>query len=509
MNKDLHDIDDLFRSGLDSYEVTPSAGVKERLDAELDKKNAESYKKRLIGWKRTALLLLLLLTGFIIYETGLLKIGSGHPGERTADKQMNDPFGQKHEEALQNNIVPGNTNDKTRNDDAGSYNKEAIKNDIGNTGKTTTGDDHIPWLPTQKEITVPVTAGIYNKARFKNGPSGNKIAVQKNNPEKEQPTPLAGVEKKETPGIHSDTDKDINGLLKTIYILPTEKMNPPRLKRENDITKITGKVANSIKQLQAINDSVLKISTAKKSKEKKREFFKPFWMMTGFASYDQAGYQLDSDEPSAITSLKYREAHEPSFSSGFLLTCQLTNCWGLQSGVIYSNTAIGMKPQKTYAFRDPTGDVAYKYITSSGYAFIKPGFGPQPLVGDSLTTAEAKHTIENITVPLAIKYTVSEKKISVTPGAGIEANFITKANLEVEISDTVNSEIVIIRKLKGTKSFYWSFVADAELRYNINKKLSLTVRPVYRHAISPITKNNVVETFPRSFGLGAGVTIKF
>jgi len=416
MNKDLHDIDDLFRSGLDTYEVTPSAGVKERLDAELDKKDAESYKKRLIGWKRTALLLLLLLTGFIIYETGLLKIGSGHPGKRTTDKQMNNPSGEKHEETLQNNIVPGNTNDKASNNDASSYNKEAIKN----------------------------------------------------NPEKEQPISLAGVEKKETPGIQPGPDKDINGFLKTIDILPAEKM-----------------------------------------KEKKREFFKPFWMMTGFASYDQAGYQLDSDEPSAITSIKHREAHEPSFSLGFLLTRQLTDRWGLQSGVVYTNTTIGMKPQKTYAFRDPTGDVAYKYITSSGYAFIKPGFGTQPLVGDSLTTAEAKHTIENITVPLAIKYTVSDKKISVTPGAGIEANFITKANLEVEISDTANSEIVIIRKLNGTKSFYWSFVADAELRYNINKKLSLTVRPVYRHAISPITKNNVVETFPHSFGLGAGVTIKF
>jgi hypothetical protein len=450
MNKDLHDIDDLFRSGLDRYEVTPSAGVKERLAAELDKKDAESYKKRLIGWKRTALLLLLLLTGLIIYETGLLQIGSGHPGKRTTDKQLN------------------NTNDKASNNDASSYNKEAIKNNIDNTGKTTTGDDHIPGLPTQKEITVPVTTGIYDKAGFKNGPSGSKITVQKTNPEKEQPISLGGVEKKETPGIQPGPDKDINGFLKTIDILPTEKM-----------------------------------------KEKEREFFKPFWMMTGFASYDQAGYQLDSDEPSAITSIKHREAHEPSFSLGFLLTRQLTDRWGLQSGVVYTNTTIGMKPQKTYAFRDPTGDVAYKYITSSGYAFIKPGFGTQPLVGDSLTTAEAKHTIENITVPLAIKYTVSDKKISVTPGGGIEANFITKANLEVEISDTANSEIVIIRKLNGTKSFYWSFVADAELRYNINKKLALTVRPVYRHAISPITKNNVVETFPHSFGLGAGVTIKF
>ncbi len=249
---------------------------------------------------------------------------------------------------------------------------------------------------------------------------------------------------------------------------------------------------------------------ANDSQKKKTKPFKPFWLATPFVSYDQAGYRLDSDEPSAITSIKFREAYEPSFSVGLLLTRQLAPRFGLQSGLIYSNSAIGMKPQKTYAFRDPTGDVAYKYITSSGYTFIKPGFGPQPTVGDSLTTAEAKHTIEHISVPLAIKYTVlNSKKVSITPGAGVEANFITKANLEVDIEDQFNREIVVVRKLNGTKSFYWSFVADAEIKYKVNQKLSINVRPVYRTALSPITKNNVVETFPHSFGIGAGVTIKF
>ena len=259
----------------------------------------------------------------------------------------------------------------------------------------------------------------------------------------------------------------------------------------------------------AVSNSPLKASNTTDSKNKKVKSFKPFWMATAFTSYDQAGYKLDSDEPNAVSSIKFREAHEPSFSLGILFTRQIKQKWGLQSGIAYSNSAIGMKPQKTYAFVDPTGDVAYKYITSSGYAFFKPGFGPQPAVGDSLTTAEAKHTLEHISVPLIIKHTLTNKKISITPGAGIEANFITKANLEVDIEDPFNREIVVVRKLAGTKPFYWSFVADAEVKYNLNKKMLVSLRPVYRHAISPITKNNVVETFPRSFGIGAGMTIRF
>ena len=422
MIKDPRDMDDLFRSGLDTLEETPSARVKERLDALLDEKAAETHKKRLPGWKRTALLLLTLLSGLIIYETDFLK-----PGSHRQSK------------------IAGRAN-----------NKEAINKIINN-----------------------------------NAPAVSRVG------------------KKEISASRSEPAKGFNDSPTSIYFLPVEKINPTLLKTENETIKINDKAPNSIKQLQTTIDSVLKIGAVIKSTENNKEFYRPRWMITGYASYDQAGYQLDSDEPSAITSVKHQEAHEPSFSLGLLLTRQVTKRWGLQSGLTYSNSAIGMKPQKTYAFKDPTGDVAYKYITSFGYAFIKPGFSQQPLVGDSLTTAEAKHTMENITVPLVIKYTVLDKKISITPGAGIEANFITKANLEVEIEDAANSEIVFVRRLNGTKSFYWSFVLDADLRYNLNNKLSLTARPIYRHSISPITKNNIVETFPYSFGLGVGLTIKF
>jgi hypothetical protein len=72
MNKDLHDIDNLFRSSLESYEETPSPYVKERLEAALDKRDAESYKKRFLVWKRAAILLFVLLLGFTIYNAGIL-----------------------------------------------------------------------------------------------------------------------------------------------------------------------------------------------------------------------------------------------------------------------------------------------------------------------------------------------------------------------------------------------------------------------------------------------------
>ena len=83
------------------------------------------------------------------------------------------------------------------------------------------------------------------------------------------------------------------------------------------------------------------------------------------------------------------------------------------------------------------------------------------------------------------------------------------AKAETEIEDAFNRELVSTNKLKGARSFYWSAITETELRYRVNNNLSLSFRPGFRFAISPITKNNDVNTFPYSFGLGLGLSYKF
>ncbi len=490
MNKDLHDIDELFRAGLDGYEETPSSGVKENLDAILDKQDAEKYKKRFMLWKRAALLLLLLLAGFVLYESGIIKTGGSRYAEKTSVPVKNNKAEDKTETVNPTNNTPVNSN-----------------TDIVVSSEPAIQKENAESQQTQKEITnVPGGSLLSDKNSI-----DKKITWPKSNNPDNQTIPFIRNKEPFVSIASSQPAKKITDAVSYNADWQIKKRGITSLDERTSVSVITNRFIKSIKPLSSISvsNSPLKANIVSDAKNKKVKSFKPFWMATSFASYEQAGYKLDSDEPNAVNSIKFREAHEPSFSLGLLFTRQIKQKWGLQSGITYSNSAIGMKPQKTYAFVDPTGDVAYKYITSSGYAFFKPGFGPQPAVGDSLTTAEAKHTLEHISVPLVIKHTLTNKKISITPGAGIEANFITKANLEVDIEDPFNREIVVVRQLTGTKPFYWSFVADAEIKYKINQKLSINIRPVYRTAISPITKNNVVETFPHSFGIGAGVTIKF
>jgi hypothetical protein len=107
------------------------------------------------------------------------------------------------------------------------------------------------------------------------------------------------------------------------------------------------------------------------------------------------------------------------------------------------------------------------------------------------------------------KIQIGKNKLTLLPGAGIEANFITSAKVEVELTDESNRETVSINKLSGSKPFYLSTIAEVELRYKLNEKLSINLHPAFRYAISPITENNVVETYPYSLGIRAGITKKF
>jgi hypothetical protein len=475
MNKDLHNIDDVFSSAYQEFEYEPSPEVWKKINAGLDKKETESYKRRLIGWKRTAILLLLLLTGFVLYESGIFKQNSNSIAG-TTDKNN---ILQKLNPSIES---PGNRN-------TGS-----------DPGKIEINGSKTPDEQNQKDISALNLTGLPDD---KNQPAKN-VAVQKNSWESKQADFIIKTQKGKSAFFPLNSVKNTVPVSEEDMQENKTSLNP--LTWNKSISRTATTLFNNISNshLPSVKDPDLKRAVADNKQLKKRNNPGLYWAISGFASYDFMNYRLDNDL-SAVKKIKQSEAHEPSFSTGLLLTRQLKKGWSLQTGLIYSNTQIGISPQKLFALQEPAGDVAYKYITSSGYAYIKPAFGSPLVVGDSLTTAQAKHTLQFVSVPVVIKHSFGKKKLTINPGAGVEANFLTSAKIETEIKDAYNQENVSINKLKGARSFYWSVTADAELQYQVNKKIAVSLRPSFRYAISPITKNNVVETFPYSFGLGLTV----
>ena len=401
MSEHLHDMDNIFKSAYRQFKEEPTADVWQKINAALNKKDTECYKKRSLKWKRVSFLLLLLLAGLVLYETMIIRTDSGNPKKNSAaivnieSKKKNDAVSELKDTTnfRQRKIMYGE-NDRATNQ------RLFIQNKLPQNVELSKDAEKIPTFFALHTAPISLTQGIKTNypdaAFFKNVLS---------------PSPL-----------------------------------------------FTDHFASSI------NNSTNKIQPGQKN-------LRISWTYTPFVSYEWAQYRIDSDLP-AVNSIKQGNEHEPSFSTGVLLSGQFTEKWMFQSGIVYSNTTIDIAPQKIYAVQSPGGDYAYKYITSAGYGYIRPGFTAAPALGDSLLTAEAEHTLRHISVPLMIKYKIGRSKFSIMPGAGIAANFLTRTKVETEIKNARDKETVTITKLTGVRKLNWSLTADAEMQYQLNNKMS-------------------------------------
>ncbi len=415
-------MDEIFKSAYQHFREEPTAEVWEKINATLDKRDAESLEKRAVKWKRGSLFLLLLLAGLVLYETTIIQRDSGIPKKNSAITRISSNNRKETSSELKDPIIIDSRKiNYFGNDHATNKRKNEFTKGPGK------------YAPFFSQETTPILLAEGVKTGY----------------------PLFD---KEMPAAPSPFPKSIE-----------------------------------LKNNSTVQPGHKNFTT---------------WTYTPFVSFEWAQYRIDSDLP-AVNSVKQGSEHELSFSTGILLTGQFTDKWMLQSGIVYSNTTIDIAPQKIYAVQSPGGDYAYKYFTSAGYGYIRPEFGPSPALGDSLSTAEAEHTLRHLTVPVVIKYKIKQGKLSIIPGAGIAANVLTGTKVETEIKNATNKETVIITKLAGTRTLNWSLVADAEMQYQLNNKMSLNVRPAFRYAISSITRNDDFQTFPYAFGIGAGLTFKF
>ena len=481
MGKSLQNMDDIFKEAYEKFGEDPSPDVWEKINAGLDKKDAVSYRIISRNWKRVAIILILIVSGFILYESGIVKTSSRHQEQNApvaadqqkinSDKNNNEAKGDVATEKDQ--LLEEHTTDRSKV--SLKKNNPAAKISDGTIAE---GNKTFQSILQQKKIkNKNISPGIKSQVVKRNNPNENAM-VASSHTEVKQKLPASDeniIKEKIILALHKEVHaEELPGQLSSVH---------------NDYFHIPGNAIGDKKQMRSNK-------------------FKPYWSATAFTSYDHANYRLENDFQT-VQSIKHEENHQPSFSTGMLLTRQLSAKLGIQTGLVYSKTSIGINPKKIYASNDPGGTISYKYVSSSGYGYVKPNFGAAPAIGDSLEATEAKHSIHQVSIPFEIKYTVRKNKLAISPGIGIAGNFLTGENIKTEVEDGSHKEPVSIDRLSGTRSFNWSLLADADIQYKLADKMSLDFRPSFRYALSPITRYNVVETYPYSFGAGLGVTYKF
>ena len=477
MNKDLHNIDEPFKTAYKQFSEDPSPNVWEKINAGLDKKDAAAYKRRSKRWKQVAIFSLLLLSGFILNQTDILRTSFSQSNKRTLTTVKTN----------QSN-VDGELKEKTIDP------KHSLPREPNSSAREIIND------PVAEENKINPTALVNSNHSTGLAEITNKRGSSVNDIHQE-----SGYDQKEISALQpasGNREKDLlkpNAYSLSEIIIPSVEKKYHNEIAAGQLSYVPSLSANHVSDLPSKNKSKNGNPLEDQSK----------WNISGFMSSDRAGYRLDRDQ-TTIVKIKEDEDHLPSLSAGVLLTRQIKKRFGLQTGIIYSNTAIAISPQKIYASQNQMGKVLYKYVTSSGNAYIKPDFASSPYPGDSLRAEHAQHNLQYIITPLVIKYKlINSNKIILSPGLGFAANFLTNAKIETDVEGAANREHVVINKLEGIKTFNWSLMGDVSLDYLVNKKMSVSLRPSFSYALSPISSTDDVETFPYSFGLGAGVTYRF
>ena len=248
------------------------------------------------------------------------------------------------------------------------------------------------------------------------------------------------------------------------------------------------------------------VTNAKKKTGKPSRF-----SVTPFFSPDIAWYRLQQDkpdnQPDNLTEIEKSEKHIFSSTAGALVDYMLNKHWSLQSGLTYSSTNIIVEPKTIYAQSDNSGSVKYRINTSSGYGYLSPSFSSNPAVGDSLYAFTSTHTLNYISIPLALKYNITKDKFSFNAMTGLSINILTKGKIETLVEKGVNNETEVVNNLQGLRKIYFSGLAGLGVDYKMNKKMSLSFAPTIRFALNSINQDAPVKSYPNSLGFAVGLKI--
>lgn len=546
MSENLHDIDKLFRDSLDGHEEMPSDKVWDALDNNLDKTNVIQIKKKYNNLKRIAIALLLLLMGTIVYEiqskkTGKEEVVTNNGADKNNGNDNKNGSSKQNVTTDKTNNNNGGVADNSNGTASGSREVTSAGKDAGiNSGKETTQNTNAPQqvqgddgLQNADQKTL---SGLKQKHKLKvkiknpaveNGddvanentaaPQGNKLHLKKSSDHK---TTISIKNAAATEDINDDEDasvknatgknskdKTANANSNELRALQNEEMKTvPAVLNKSEITTVNVKRASPDANVANVVAKNKNISSAKPFHFNIMPFYSPQF---SFNHLEDDRRDPGPQPRNGREQIKENEPNEKSSSFGVLFEIPVGKKWGLQSGFTVLNKEITIEPKNIFAKLDNDGKVKYRFDCSSGYTYISPKAGSTPVVGDSVVAVASTNTLQYVGIPLALNYTFSMGKFSIIPTLGAAINFLTKQKIETELVQGTSKEKQTISNIQGLKKIYYNAFAGVELDYNVNKKIALSIMPVSNFALSSINKDAAVKSYPNSFGVAAGVKIKF
>jgi hypothetical protein len=505
MDENLHNIDDIFKSGLDSHEEIPSSHVWENLEASLDKKDVVAYKKKFIVVRRIAAVLVLLLLSFLAYElTTRNQVPPEEVEQNKSTEQGTIPLKKEKSKIKSSTRSPfqsGSSKEKSLPPQPGKRNADSLFIQLSNQ----TGHRHNQQSAPEKNRhfhgSIDMATTLKKRPVVHGVPGINSLPVTASH-SYQQVTGLARENKWQQ--VQHLIKNDSNSQSEP-GLLPDKKPVP--------VSEAT-MVFNAPKKI-VIHHIVPQLTIPVVSGGK---LFKPSWSVTGIVAHDWYRNKLKDDETDYTGGLPNHnereeiEQHErlqPTVGFAILGNYRFRKNMMIQAGMLYSKSVMNAGPRHIYAQKTTSGDVAYKLNLSSGFTYINTGPGSHPNVGDSLETTYTHNNIQYFSIPVIFHYLKSIGRITFSPGIGIAASFVTGTRVHTEIVDGSRREEEEERSIEGLKPANLRLVLTGDLTYSINRRWSLCIVPAYRYSLTSITKNSIVKSFPNNFSAGAGFMYNF
>ena len=511
MDKNLHDIEDLFRKGLEDNEDIPSEKAWDGIEKKLDKENVVSIKRKYDLLKKVALLLLFLLAGLGIYvwknqNKNLVKTNKDISEIKKDTKTKNDPLTKESDTSAFQKPVDTLTVNKSNNVKTVTESENKIVD------KTTLENNNA--IP--KKSLIPIvsknlshTSTKKNKIKF-NKPEGpllsdaSKFSIQ-------QKDKLIKKNSNEVVKIKTQNQIVNNQLAVVNNLYAKEALNP---KNVFDIKINTTDLFATKQSLQLIAlaqiNPMMQIEKTIVPKPSIKSSNQSRFAITAFYSPDIAFYHFENNVGANSNNTNFEKSQTESYSStlGALVDYKISKYWGLQSGITLATSNFNLESETLYAQPDNTGGIKYKLSTPLGDAYVLPSFSNNPNIGDSIFSKSTTHTLQYLGIPLTVKYNFNKGKFTLNPFGGLTANFLTRGRITTELESANDSEFKTIDKIHGLKPFYLSGLAGIGLDYNFYKKFSVCFSPTFRFALNSINRNVPVASFPNSFGFGLGLKME-
>lgn len=202
------------------------------------------------------------------------------------------------------------------------------------------------------------------------------------------------------------------------------------------------------------------------------------------------------------------ESYGTTVSPGLYAAFDITPKLSIQSGFSELRNEISISPKEIRAVKDRDDKVRYRLDCSAGSFFIDPKTGTTPGIGDSIRLKGSDVRTRYATIPVHLLYRVGSGRVRGFAMAGADVNILVNRNATTTFQNASGLTFGTVRA-EGLKPTTVNAVVGAGVELGLGRRMAITVMPQYRVALNSPNVDAPVKTYPKTLSLTAGLRVSF